>query len=143
MIDMPALADAVLDRLIHNAYRIELAATACTNSALPITRLDRRRPAHDLRARPAGAPPCCLPSRGNGGRLRIRIPIGIVGLRSDTDLTGRDTDFDPGVTGSRPGVTGSRPGVTGSRPGVTGSRPGVTGSRPGVTGSRPGGTRSR
>jgi len=31
----PMLADAILDRIIHNAYRIELKATACASGALP------------------------------------------------------------------------------------------------------------
>ena len=50
----PTLGDAILDRIIHNAHRIELRATVC--GAKPAKRKSREHLAHD---RPAGpqAPP--------------------------------------------------------------------------------------
>ncbi len=52
MIGVPTIADAVLDRVIHNAYRIELAAS--------------RNISLDLRRRDAG------------GRLQIGTPAGFI-----------------------------------------------------------------
>ena len=51
----PTLADAILDRIVHNAYRIELAATACASSRRtpkPTPEHAQERKCREAQARP-------------------------------------------------------------------------------------------
>ncbi|MCE3248004.1 MAG: ATPase [Geminicoccaceae bacterium] len=56
IIAIPTLADAVLDRVVHNAYRIELSGESLRKRQAPDRQLDLIRPNHDYPPRPAETP---------------------------------------------------------------------------------------
>ena len=88
LIGEPTLADAILDRIVHNAHRLQLKGDslrkqkALENSS----RLTRPSPLWRDHVRPAGDPPPGDGSRptwiGTGGRLQSECPAGIIGIRS-------------------------------------------------------------
>ena len=90
LIGDPTLADAILDRIIHNAHRLQLRGEFLRKKAAPDhRRLTCRQPPWRDHHRPAGDPPPRPTSIGTAGRLRseqvadIRseCPADIIGIR--------------------------------------------------------------
>jgi hypothetical protein len=89
MLGDPTIADAILDRLVHNAYRLTLKGESLRKAAAKRHKLDDE-PAADLMTRRRESPPreggrdhrnLWPASLGTGGRLRSESPADFVGMR--------------------------------------------------------------
>jgi hypothetical protein len=66
MIGIPTIADAILDRLVHNAFRIELSGAACASLPQHDARETLRKPNLPAQQRARGR------QSGQGGISRCR-----------------------------------------------------------------------
>src|SRR5436305_2845360 len=91
LIGEPTLADAILDRIIHNAHRLQLSGIVCAGKRPPKPSLldpmqpvmEKSRPSSGRSATPADINRNGRPtSIGTGGRHQSECPADIIGVRS-------------------------------------------------------------
>lgn len=90
LIGEPTLADAILDRIVHNAHRLQLRGDSCASKRRPTASpldpakliMERSHTSSGRSATPAGFNRNGRPtSIGTGGRLQSECPADIIGIR--------------------------------------------------------------
>ena len=82
VINEPTFADAILDRLIHNAYRHELDGHSMRKSGSPFEKIDEGQRAGHQKPCLCGNDPQVAGYPGMNGRMLSDRPAGCVGMCS-------------------------------------------------------------